>query len=226
MMPKFKLPDLARMKVPAAALALGIALGLGGGYFMVQKEKGIAQDKIKEATRKIAFLQKKLTDEKNETIMGIEQKCQSETDQLRKEKSALEAQVSQMKTRTHTLEEQYRQADASLQKYKKDYQETEKKMADAVKHNRELERDLKKTTGEKQALQSELKKTGLVLGRCVTNNARLCVIAEELVNSYRGKGPLSALLEREPLTQFKKVELEKLVQTYREEIEQQKLKKK
>ena len=46
------------------------------------------------------------------------------------------------------------------------------------------------------------------------------------MKAYKNKGVKDAILEKEPLTQIKKVELEQLAQKYKEEIEQQKIKKK
>jgi hypothetical protein len=81
---------------------------------------------------------------------------------------------------------------------------------------------LKKTAGEKQALQADLKRTTRELGTCSSNNADLALIAEELVKRYKNKGFGAVLLEKEPLTQVRKVELEQLTNQYLEDIAQKK----
>jgi hypothetical protein len=63
------------------------------------------------------------------------------------------------------------------------------------------------------------------LSSCEESNASLCIIGEELVKAYKNKGITTAILEKEPLTQIKKVELEQLAQKYKENIEQLKIKK-
>jgi hypothetical protein len=114
------------------------------------------------------------------------------------------------------LEMQAKTSEEASTKMKKAIQESERS-------NKELDLGLKKITGEKQALQSELKKMTQELGHCASNNAELCIIAEELLTKYRNKGVGAAILEREPIVQVKKVELEQLTQKYQEEIEQQKI---
>jgi hypothetical protein len=89
-----------------------------------------------------------------------------------------------------------------------------------------LEREREKLIAEKQAFQAGLEKTARNLGRCQADNAKLCIIGEELVNAYRNKGIGAALLQKEPLTEIKKVELEQIAEKYRQEIEQHRIRKK
>jgi hypothetical protein len=51
------------------------------------------------------------------------------------------------------------------------------------------------------------------------------MIAGDLVKKYKNKGIGAAILEKEPLTQIRKVELEQFVRDYGEEIERLKVKK-
>jgi hypothetical protein len=85
---------------------------------------------------------------------------------------------------------------------------------------------VKKIKGEKDALKAQLKKTTTKLSSCEANNANLCIIGDELVKAYNNKGIGAAILEKEPLTQIKKVELEQLTQKYKEEIEKLRITKK
>jgi septal ring factor EnvC (AmiA/AmiB activator) len=116
------------------------------------------------------------------------------------------------------LEMKVKELDEASAKTKKELQEMERSSKD-------LDREVKKVTGEKQALQAELKKKDQDFGQCVTNNAELCIIADELLKKYQNKGIGAVILQKEPLTQIEKVELEKIVQQYQEEIGQRKIKK-
>ncbi len=80
----------------------------------------------------------------------------------------------------------------------------------------EREKELKQLTADSQRKYDQ----------CAEHNARLYMIADELIHKYENKGVVSSLLEKEPFTQIKKVELEKLVQDYKDKIDQQKLKTK
>jgi chaperonin cofactor prefoldin len=76
------------------------------------------------------------------------------------------------------------------------------------------------------SLKSELKRTYQSLDKSEGNNARLCVIAGELLDRYENKSVIGSLMEKEPFTQIKRVELEKLTEEYRERIEQLQVSKK
>ena len=219
-----KLPQIQKIIVPVIALAVGLTIGLGTGYFQIKKEQKISQGKIAEANKKVSFIQKKMTEEKSETAAAMEQQYRSDLDKIEKEKDALGGQVGKFKTQVQTLETKISEVDKEAARMKKELQEQGSKYAHAVQQNKDLDGSLKKVTGEKQALNAGLQKTTKDLGQCVANNARLSVLSEELLKKYRNKGLGTIFLENEPLTQIKRVELEKLTQQYQEEIEQQKIK--
>ena len=225
-----QIPQFQKIIIPIVAILIGLIIGLGIGHLQMQKEQKIFQDKIKEANKKVAFIQKKMEEEKTEATASLEQKCQSDLDKLLNEKKALGEQLVKLKEQTRNLEAKIeakiKEADELTVKNKKELQDAGKKYDQASQHNKDLEHDLKKVKGEKDALQAQLKKTNQNLSSCDVNNAKLCVIGEELVKAYKNKGVKDAILEKEPLTQIKKVELEQLAQKYKEEIEQQKIKKK
>jgi len=225
-----QIPQLQKIIIPIVAIVIGLIIGLGVGHLQMKKEQKIFQDKIKEANKKITFIQKKMEEEKTEATASLEQKCQSDLNKLLNEKKALGGQLVKLKEQAHSLEAKIeakiKEADELTAKNKKELQDAGKKYDQASQHNKDLEHDLKKVKGEKDALQAQLKKTNQNLSSCDVNNAKLCVIGEELVKAYKNKGVKDAILEKEPLTQIKKVELEQLAQKYKEEIEQQKIKKK
>lgn len=219
-----KLPVLQKKHIiPPAALLIGLIIGLGVGHIQVNKEQKICQDRIKEANKKVAFFQKKMAEDKTEAMTALEQseqKCRADLDKIQltlsSERKTLTGQLGAVKEQVQKLEMQAKASEEASAKMKKALQEGERS-------NKDLDLGLKKIAGEKQALQSELKKTTQELAHCASNNAELCIIAEELLIKYRNKGVGAAILEREPIVQVKKVELEQLTQKYQEEIEQQKI---
>jgi hypothetical protein len=217
---------LQKNKILLVALATGVLLGSGAVYMKLNTERSIFQEKMKEANKKIAFIQKMSAEEKNETTSALEERFQGELEKLQKElsyeKKMKAAQAATLTEQEHKIEKQAKDAkdmDEALTKTKNELQNT-------AKANRELDHDLKKMTSQNQALQADLKKTTKDLNQCSANNADLVIIAEELVTKYKEKGLGAVILEKEPLTQLKKVELEQLTQQYRDEIEQRKLLKK
>jgi len=212
--------QLQKFIIPVVAVIIGLIIGLGIGQYQLKKEQKISQDRMKEASKKISFIQKKMADEKTEATTSIEQKCQGDLDKMQNEKKALGGQLVKLKEQAKIKE-----ADELTARNKKELQEAGKKYDQAAQRTKELERDLKKVNGEKDALKAQLKKTTQKLSSCEESNANLCIIGEELVKAYKNKGVKDALLEKEPLTQIKKVELEQLAQKYKENIEQLKIKK-
>ncbi len=219
-----KLPEMHKIIAPAVALAVGLSIGLGICYFQIQKEQKISQGKIAEASKKVAFMQKKMAEEKSETLASMEQQYNSDVEKLHKENAALGGQVGKYKEQVQTMEAKILASDKEAAKMKKELQECESKYALAAQQNKDLDGSLKKVTGERQALQAEWQKTTKDLSQCSANNARLIILSQELLKKYWDKGLGTIILQNEPLTQLKKVELEKLIQQYREEIEKQKIK--
>ncbi len=221
-----KLPQSRDIIIPVAALIAGLIIGLGVGQMLVKKEQKSCQDKIKEKDKKIAFIQKKTSEEKAEATSSLEQQCRDDVNKLqtalnseKKKSGALSGQVGTLTEQAQKLEVRIKTADDTTSKTKQELQE-------ALRNIKDLDRELKTTTGEKQALQADLKRTTRELGNCASNNAHLCIIAEELVKKYKNKGIGAAILEKEPLVQAKKVELEQFSQQYQEEIEQKRISKK
>ena len=83
-----KLPQIQKIIVPAVVLAVGLILGLLIGHFQIQKEQKISQGKIAEANKKVAFMQKKMAEEKNETLASMEQQYTYMTDMFQAEQTA------------------------------------------------------------------------------------------------------------------------------------------
>lgn len=221
-----KMPQMQKIIPFAVALAIGLLMGLGVGQMQVKKEQKIGQDKLKERDRKIAFIQQKMSDEKTEATSSLEQKYRDDVNKLqialnaaKKNAGAVNGQVAALNEQVRKLEQRITLADEAAAK-------TKQELHEAQRNAKDLDRELKKTAGEKQTLQADLKKTTRELGTCSSNNAELSLIAEELVKKYKDKGLGAVLLEKEPLTQVRKVELEQLSSQYQEEIEQKKITKK
>jgi chromosome segregation ATPase len=160
-----------------------------------------------------------------EQARTLEAKMEGDKEQARALEAKMEAEMAKMREQARSLEARIKQAEEVSAKTKKELEEERQKYAQAAQHNKDLDREQKKTASEKQALQAGLEKATRDFGQCEANNATLCLIAEELVKAYRNKGIGAVVLEKEPLTQVKKVDLEQLTQRYREEIEQQRMRR-
>lgn len=221
---------LSKILFAVISVAAGVIIGLGIGQIQAKKVRKAADEKIREVNKKIAVMQKKMNEEMAESVRVAQQACEGNRAALEKledEKTAFEYQNAKLREQIKKLEIQTKEAADALARTAKESDETSgklKKEIQTLEHNlKEMEEALKKAAGEKQSLHADLKKKTQELGVCVSHNAELCSIAEELVAAYKNKGLGTVLLQKEPLTQIKKVQLEQLTQRYRDQINQKKM---
>lgn len=95
-------------------------------------------------------------------------------------------------------------------------QEMTKKQAEAMQTLQHKEREIKRLEAElaRQTSQGEM---------CEVKNGQLYQINAELMDKYQSKGVFGALLQAEPFTQLKSVEMENLLQEYRDKLDAEKL---
>ena len=86
--------------------------------------------------------------------------------------------------------------------------------------------NLLKVEADKNQLQETLGEQAQLLVSCEDNNAKMVQINRELLARYEKKGALDVMLQREPLTQLKRVEIENIAQEYQDKIDQLEFKKK
>ncbi len=216
-------------------LAIGLLVGLGIGQLRVSEEQKQFEAKMKEANRKIVFLQKKADASAEETRTALQQ-CQLDAEKLAKledEKDALVIQLGKLKDQARACELQVREcaeAAAQAKKFETQLREADqakekarKDLQDAEQRNKVLDQEMKQVAGEKQGVLADLKKKQQELEQCKSYNADLCLIAEELVEKYKSKGLGSVILQKEPLTQINRVKLEQAAQKYLDQIRQKKV---
>jgi septal ring factor EnvC (AmiA/AmiB activator) len=92
-------------------------------------------------------------------------------------------------------------------------------LKEAQKRNQELDLRRKQLEQDLKVKSASLAKEGEQRNLCETNNGELYRIGRELVDWYASKGPLNAILEAEPFTGMKSVEMENLLESYREKLE-------
>lgn len=225
-----KSPLLSKIIISIFAVVVGLLIGLGAGQLQVKKERKTFEDKMKEANKKIAFMQKKMNEERADAVRSAQQECEVNLEarqKLEDEKEVLVVQVVKLKEQIKKLEMQSKESSEIITRKIKESDETSAKLKqdiNALEQNiREQEHGLKKAAGEIQSLRTDLKKKTQELNTCVSNNSELSLLAEELVAAYKKKGLGNVLMQSEPLTQINRVKLEQLTQQYLEKINQKKI---
>jgi chromosome segregation ATPase len=203
----------------------GLAIGLGYDAVRVGNLEKASQAKIKEANQRLAQAQRKYSLEKTLTSTmedeGLQLKSQLET--LQREKGQLISENKELKTKTGLLETKVTTQTNALSVLEAKSGQLAERLSKAESDRDAQEKKQRQTFQTLQDREKELKQRNLKYDQCAENNARLYVIGEELIKKYKSKGVMTAVLEKEPFIQIKKVELEELVQNYKDRIEDQKI---
>lgn len=158
------IPHLKSLRLPAVALAVGLLFGLGAGQVQVKKERKVHQDELKEKDRKIAFIQKKMAEEKAEATGSLEQQCRDDMSKLQVALRGEKKKTAALSGRAAALAEEAQKLDAKARAADETTAKTTLKLQETLRSNKDLDRELKKTAEEKQSLQAELKRTIKKLG--------------------------------------------------------------
>lgn len=207
------------------ALGLGLAGGFSYGQHLLGKERGIHDGKIAELNKKVTVLQKRYTEEHDlrVSLEGQKRSHQGELERLRKEHAAMNEESEKLKQQLAVLEARNKELGEALSQFDVAWRTWQDKLQQMVGAVRERDDTINLLSAARQRLEGELQGAREQVEHYGANNARLCLIAQDLLTAYQNKGIFRTLLENEPLTQVKKVELEHMVQDYRNRIDQEKV---
>lgn len=180
------------------------------------------KDPAKEAQRRMQMQVKQAQDEK----AAIEQ-----------EKAALGKELETLKKKTGEIESAAVRANRSkaaaekeaeaLKQVKTEQSEKiatlEKQFNESQQSLRDTRQSLQQETSQKQRLEQTLGARDKELSVCEIKNKKLYQYQVELINRAQNRGSLDVLLEVEPLTQMKRVEIENLMEEYRDKIDNEQI---
>lgn len=156
-------------------------------------------------------------------LQQLQRKLQQENTQLAQEKAALDGQLKAVQS---SLDESSSKAQiaasraAALGKELKEIK-TEKEALAAKLAETEIKLAETKEALNKSALAGRQLNESLTI--CQAKNAKLHGYGVDLLDKYEKKGCGDALLQADPFTQLKRVEIENLMEDYREKLDEQKL---
>ncbi|OPY79410.1 MAG: Chromosome partition protein Smc [Syntrophorhabdus sp. PtaU1.Bin058] len=216
--------DRAKLKIfiaIALGIAVGFAVGFGWGHVRLQSEQKMYTAKIKDLNRRLSQAQSKYSqDIAQQTVLEDEKRAAlEEVEKIRTEKKVLKSKADSLDAKSGQLTER-------LAKVETERNSLDKKEKQDLRTIEERDKEIKQLVEIRQRLQNELKRVNQRYDRCVENNAGMYIVASEILHRYEGKGFKDRVLEKEPFTQIKKVELERLVQEYRDKIDAQKMRTK
>ncbi len=222
---------MKKLRMIAVPVIVGLAIGLIVGQVQLAGREKVHQGKVKELQGRIAAAQRRITEGKTQQA-SLEQEKQGvleEVEKMKKEKDQLASESRGLKAKAEKLTT----VEARLASAEKKNSSLEARITSLESKNSQMDADRaaldKKQRQTFQTLQDrekELRQVNQKYDRCAENNARLYTTACDMIAKYEARGLFTRIAEKEPFTQVKRVELEKLVQDYRDKIEQSKLRAK
>jgi chromosome segregation ATPase len=170
-------------------------------------------DRLREALRSATAQLRSLEDQRA-ALQAKQAVAERERDRLQKENDAIKAQVKDAEQAYQKAVEDFNQRlgdrDATLEKWKGAYEE-----AANVARTKDAERA--KSVSEATALKASNKS-------CEAKNAQLFKASDEMLTHFKSMNLLDAIAVREPVFGINRVELQNLLQDYRDKILDQKVK--
>ena len=179
-------------------------------------QPAIAADKkdkaASEAQRRVAMIKQQLQAEKAELQVSFE-----------KEKSELKGKMEQSEKAGNTLKRRNAELTQELEALRKEKAELEAVKLSTETTLAEAQRDLKSNDEQRKELSKSLVQRDQSLASCNEKNARLHDFGLDLVKICEKPSLYKAALRSEPFTQIKRVELENILQDYRDKLDEQRV---
>ena len=136
--------------------------------------------------------------------------------QVSQERDALQAENTRLKSEIEELNRKHagikKSSDAALAKSR------ESNAALGAELQR-TEQNLRQMQSEKNLLQETVVGQAQQLETCESHNVKLLQVNRDLLGQYENKGFFDSLMQREPITGLKGVELENIVQDYQDRLD-------
>jgi len=182
----------------------------------LEKAKGILSAENRD-------LKSKVTAQENKTAV-YEAKISALT-ALEKKIPLLEGKEAALEAKAAALEAKNAELTEHLSRAQRERNSLNQKMRETAAGLKNSEKDLARVRTERARLEADLKTMNQRFSQCEVSNGRLYAIAEDLIQQYKNKGIMDALGAKEPLTQIRRVELDRLGNEYRDKIDKEKTKK-
>lgn len=200
-------------------------------------QPALAADKkdkaAREVQRRMALMKQQMEAEKAELQAGFDkQKAELEARLQVSEKSVnvargslaaskrrnaeLEGQLESLRIEKLALELAKLKTDTSLTETREQLEVTRKTLAEA-------QRDLKTNESQRKEISKSLVQRDTSLAACTVKNEKLHAFGLELVKIYEKPSLYEAILRTEPFAQIKRVELENILQGYRDKLDDQRV---
>lgn len=136
----------------------------------------------------------------------------SERDALKSEIEKLKAEIDASNKKATRIKKNADAAAAALTKSKEENTQLSEQL-------RQAHQTIQQYDTDKRGLETLTTRQSKRIETCEANNAKLVGANRELLDKYKNKGVFDALFQREPVTGLKGVEIENVVEEYRDKID-------
>jgi chromosome segregation ATPase len=219
------------------SLLLVSLIGLSGylGYRlseMTKAHEAVSKD-LSRMSHRADLLQKKYTEQKSQTaaiqrakltVEGLKRQAEMKAEGMAKKLEAQAAEIATIEKKTEAkikaLEARIVARDEAIDKWKESHAGITEKLREARKTIREHEASIAKLEEKNQELESELQFATRTRNRYLAENKVMAATAQSILARYDDNGIFAETITNvEPFTQIKKVELEQLIQSYLDDID-------
>jgi len=205
-----------RKKISVVLMAVLLAIG-GTAYAATDKT-----DRSKNALRKMQLIQQQLASEKAQLEKEKEDLAKRVSDLTNDAEKGKDAVAAESKKK-NALARELDVAQKERAKLEESLKDARNKLDELSKMHQETLQALSQRDSQKKSLESTVARQVDTISSCESKNLKLYELNAQILSSYKDKGIVDALLHAEPLTQIKTVEIENLLQEYRDKIDSQKI---
>ncbi len=213
-------------------LIISVIGGLGYTGWQIKKDRDNLALELERSESRNQLLDKKYKEQKAQTgrlqreklmLNGQIRQAQMDVEKYRIENERLLAEIDKFKERIAVYENDKDGLTVLYDKLKADYNDLKDLNLKTTNSLRERENDVANLKADLADVNSELKRTTQMNTRYVSHNEKLSQIAQTLVGRVEKQELGTAILVKEPLIQYERVELEELLQTYLDKIDDEKV---
>jgi len=178
--------------------------------------------RLQQQVQQIEQARAQAEQEKTAAVAGKDS-SERELNELRSGDSAAKRQLAGERAARSRTEAELKTMQTELEGLKLRMADTEKKLVDSMALQRITAEKLAQSESAKKQTESQLAGNRQDLKICQTHNGRFYSIGREMMQKYRDKSCQDALAQAEPFSGLKKVEVENLLEMWRDRLDREKL---
>lgn len=157
------------------------------------------------------------------TALADKETAERDLEKTRADTAATRRQLAGERSARSRMGRELQALQTEWDKLKARLSDTEKQLADSVAVQRATAQTLAQAEAEKKQAAARLAGKEQDLNVCQSHNGRLYGIGREMMQKYRDKSCQDALAQAEPFTGLKKVEVENLLEIWRDRLDRETL---